>query len=157
MARNFDTKFSRSQASSKFVSNSGTSIVKDYAYQVKDGVKKLVIVGEHDIQPEIDSYADSCDINVIVQRFLAGDETALNQAQGFYADMKSLPKTYAEWHERYQECENFFNRLPVDVREKFNHSVTEFWSDFGSDHFIDALSIKTVDEKKVSEVVENAE
>lgn len=133
----------------------GTAI--EYAYEIKEGIKKLVPIGKKDVQAEIDSFAESCDINVIVARFMAGDESALNQVQGFYADMKSMPKTYAEWFERYQECENMFNKLPVDVREKFNHSVTEFWSDFGSEHWLDALTIPNTAAPVESEVKADAE
>lgn len=150
----FCTKYRESK---RFHCNSGEGVSIEYLYEIKDGIKKLVPVGKKDLQAEIDSYAESCDINVIVARFMAGDESALNQVQGFYADMKAMPKTYAEWFERYQECENMFNKLPVDVREKFNHSVTEFWSDFGSEHWLDALTIPNAAAPVESEVKVDAE
>lgn len=150
----FDTKYRKSV---RFNCKSGDGTAVEYAYEIKDGIKKLIPIGKKDVQAEIDSYRESCDINVIVARFMAGDENALNQVQGFYADMKSMPKTYAEWFERYQECENMFNKLPVDVREKFNHSVTEFWSEFGSEHWLDALTINTPSAPDESEVKEDAE
>lgn len=150
----FDTKYRKSI---RFNCQSGNGTATEYAYEVKDGIKRLIPIGVIDVQAEIDSYRESCDINVIVARFMAGDENALNQVQGFYADMKSMPKTYAEWFERYQECENMFNKLPVDVREKFNHSVTEFWSDFGSEHWLDALTINTPSAPVESEVKTDAE
>ena len=149
----FDTVYTRSQKSKDFTSNIGSPIVEDYAYIGEEGKKVLAVVGTHDLQEEIQSYADSCDINVIVKRFLAGDESALNQREGFYADMTKMPKTYAEWFEKYQAAENYFNMLPVDIRNKFNHSVTEFWSDFGTDHWIEAMGMK----EEKSEVIEDAE
>lgn len=150
----FDTKYRKPN---RFHCAAGDGTAIEYAYEIKEGIKKLVPIGKKDVQSEIDSYAESCDINVLVARFMAGDESALNQVQGFYADMKSMPKTYAEWFERYQECENMFNKLPVDVREKFNNSVTEFWSDFGSEHWIDALTINNPSDTVESEVKIDAE
>ena len=156
MARNFDTKFSRVSNTKNFCTECGNGFIDDFAYKIVDNTKTLVKIGKHDVQAEIESFKDSCDINMIVARFVAGDDSALNQVQGFYADMKSMPKTYAEWHEKYTECENFFNRLPVDIREQFNHSVSEFWSDFGSEHFFNVFSEQIKEDVKVKEVVEDA-
>lgn len=146
----FDTKYRKPI---RFYSKAGEGTAIEYAYEIKEGIKKLIPIGKKDVQSEIDSYRESCDINVIVARFMAGDTEALNQVKGFYADMKSMPKTYAEWFERYQECENMFNALPADVKEKFNGSVTEFWSDFGSEHWIDALNINTPSDPVPSDLV----
>lgn len=48
-------------------------------------------VGETDQQALIQSYADECDVNRIVQRFEAGDISALSRVQGLYADVSGYP------------------------------------------------------------------
>lgn len=53
-----------------------TTIIKDYnLIQKPSGELDLVECGEHDIQEEIDSYKDDCDINLLIAKFLNGDTT----------------------------------------------------------------------------------
>lgn len=48
-------------------------------------------VGETDQQALIQSFADQCDVNRIVQRFEAGDSSVLGRVQGLYADVSGYP------------------------------------------------------------------
>lgn len=118
-----------------FVTNNGSVTVPTYEYQIIDGIKMLVKNGEKNIQEEIDSYAESCDINNIVNRFLNGETDLLNVKNGTYGDFTNFPSTYAEMFSRVQACENLFNELPVDLREKFDNSYMKFWDEFGTDVF----------------------
>lgn len=53
-----------------------STIIKDYnLIQKPNGELDLVECGEHDIQEEIDSYKDDCDINLLIAKFLNGDTT----------------------------------------------------------------------------------
>lgn len=53
-----------------------TTTIKDYnLIQKPSGELDLVECGEHDIQEEIDSYKDDCDINLLIAKFLNGDTT----------------------------------------------------------------------------------
>lgn len=53
-----------------------TTIIKDYnLIQKPSGELDLVECGKHDIQEEIDSYKDDCDINLLIAKFLNGDTT----------------------------------------------------------------------------------
>lgn len=53
-----------------------TTVIKDYnLIQKPSGELDLVECGEHDIQEEIDSYKDDCDINLLIAKFLNGDTT----------------------------------------------------------------------------------
>lgn len=69
---NFKTSFSKDTSEgTKF-----TTIIKDYnLIQKPSGELDLVECGEHDIQEEIDSYKDDCDINLLIAKFLNGDTT----------------------------------------------------------------------------------
>lgn len=59
--------------------NEGTTfstIIKDYnLIQKPSGELDLIECGEHDIQEEIDSYKDDCDINLLIAKYLNGDTT----------------------------------------------------------------------------------
>ena len=53
-----------------------TTVIKDYnLIQKPSGELDLIECGEHDIQEEIDSYKDDCDINLLIAKFLNGDTT----------------------------------------------------------------------------------
>lgn len=106
--------------------------------------------GTENLYDYIQSFAESCDIHVLLKRFVNGETDVLSRAQGFYGDITQFPKTYAEMLNRVIEGENFFKELPVDVRSKFGHSYSEFLASIGSQEFFDALGMT----KPVEEVAE---
>lgn len=132
----FDTLYSRQKKSSDFISNSGSPDKAIYEYRDIDGIKTLVktdqVTSLYDL---IQSHSDETDINVIIKRFINGDDSALIARKGAYGDFTNFPSTYAELYQRLQECENVFNSLPVDIRSAFDHSASKFWSEFGDEHF----------------------
>ncbi|ALS03501.1 VP3 [Gokushovirus WZ-2015a] len=90
------------------------------------GNYELVEAGEVNIYDEIQSHAESCDINVLMKKYQNGDPTALSKVQGTYFDATGMPKTYAEMLNTLIDAENQFNALPLDERAKFDHSF-EKW------------------------------
>lgn len=97
--------------------------------------------GKVDLYAEIQSHKDSTDINKMVERFVRGDTTALSRAQGFFADVTQMPTNLAETLNQIRACEDAFNALPVEVKAKFNHNVTEFLASAGSPEFMAALGL----------------
>lgn len=90
------------------------------------GNYELVEAGEVNIYDEIQSHAESCDINVLMKKYQNGDPTALSKVQGTYFDATGMPKTYAEMLNTLIDAENQFNALPLDERAKFDYSF-EKW------------------------------
>ena len=125
---------------SDFITNAGSPIKTDYEYQIIDGIKQLVPCGETNTQDMIQSYAEECDINVIVSKFLNGDDSVLHKTVGQFGDFRDCPTTYAEMFDRVLACEKIFNTMPVDIREKFDNSYEKFWSSYGSKYFDDVFS-----------------
>lgn len=81
--------------------------------------------GTADLYMEIQSHKDSCDIHVLLDRYRRGDLEVMERLQtqrGVYADVTSMPQTYAEVLNMVHQGEQEFLRLPVDVRAKFDHS-----------------------------------
>ncbi|UPW41943.1 internal scaffolding protein [Dipodfec virus RodF1_63] len=121
---------------SEIVSCVGRANQDTYKMSVDDnGVRDLKKVGETDMYAQIQSYKDSCDVNYILQRFANGDQSALSKIQGVYGDFTSMPTTLAELSQRVVDAENLFYNLPVDVREQFDHSPSQFFASIGSDKF----------------------
>lgn len=98
--------------------------------------------GRENIYDFIQSHAESCDIHVLMKRYQNGDVDALSQRQGFYGDFLDFPKTYAEALNHMNEMERQFMALPVETREKFGNSFTEFLAASAEPDFLDRLGIK---------------
>ncbi len=129
----FDTQFTRlGVAGVKSVPGSG---MKDtYKMHVDDdGKRELNKSGEYNLYAEIQSYKDSVSIDYILSRFVNGDETALSRVQGIYGDFTQMPTTMAELQQRVIDAEHLFNNLPLDIREQYNFSASEFFAQLDSD------------------------
>ncbi len=98
--------------------------------------------GRENIYDYIQSYAESCDIHVLMKRYQNGDVDALSQKQGFFGDFLDFPKTYAEALNHMNEMERKFMSLPVETREKFGNSFTEFLAASAEPDFLERLGIK---------------
>lgn len=123
-----------------------TSIVTDYQLSLApDGKETLIAVGEHDIYPEIQSHAKSVDINEIVLRHQRGDIDVLAQRAGMYGDFTNLPTSYAELYQNVLDAQAYFDSLPLEVRQKFDHSFSKFFTSIGTSEFEAAFSHPKVD------------
>lgn len=98
-------------------------------------------IGRVNLYDEIQSHADSVDIHVLMQRYKNGDPEALSRAQGLYLDATVFPKTYAEALNHMADMERSFMSLPVEVREKFNNSFSEFLASSGESDFMERLGL----------------
>lgn len=78
------------------------------------------------IYEEIQSHKDSVDLKKIVERYRAGDVSALQRVQGFFADITAVPKNVFEYMEMQEKINDGFNRLPADVKERFDNSVWNY-------------------------------
>lgn len=119
----------------KYITESGTKLIAKYAMKIdeKTGYEYLAPTGEYDnVYDRIQADYPSTDINLLMERFALGDTEAINIKQGFYADVTNMPKTYAELFQRYEDAHKFFDELPTDLKEMFNNSFTEFWSEMDS-------------------------
>lgn len=129
----FRTQFDKD--TDKFKSESGSKLIAKYAMKVdpKTGYEYLAPTGEYDnIYDRIQADYPSTDINLLMERFALGETEAINIKPGFYADVTSMPKTYAELFQRYEDAKKLFDELPVELKEMFNNSFTEFWSEMDS-------------------------
>lgn len=87
-----------------------------------NGVLDLVVTGQEDLYSYIQSHKESTDIHVLLERYANGEVDVLQRMQGFYGDVTSMPKTYAEVLNAVIVGEETFARLPVEVKQKFDNS-----------------------------------
>lgn len=109
------------------IQNSGSGDRVLYSSKLlEDGSVDLVPSGKEDFYASIQSHRDSVDIHVLLARYRNGDVDALSRVQGAYGDFSQMPGTYAELLNALIAGENYFNSLPVEVRQKFDHSFEKF-------------------------------
>lgn len=131
---------------SEYYSCSGNSVRPVYSSKIDDrGVLELQVVGEEDTYPLIQSYKDSCSINYLLAKYANGDVNALSKVQGVYGDFTELPKSFAEVLQRVIDGENFFNSLPLDVRQQFGNDFRRWFAEAGTDSWLASMGISSAD------------
>lgn len=134
MAMKFRNQFTND--SHVFVSNPGSKIVADYGLiTAEDGSTVVGVVGEKNLDAIIQSNKDTGNVALLVAKYNAGDEEALNRVSGVYGDFRNMPTTYAEMVSRLNECRAVFEALPVDIKEQFDNNPDVFWSEYGTERF----------------------
>lgn len=119
----------------KSVSGSPTLDIYEYHYDEK-GVRELKKTDrKENVYARIQADYDATDINKLMARFALGDSSALDQRAGFYGDATKLPSTYAEMFDRVEACKQFFDSLPVDLKQSFDNSYEVYFATFGTDDF----------------------
>lgn len=129
-------------ARERTVSNPGDPIHITYAgHYDEKGRVVLEESGRENIYDQIQSYAESCDIHVLMNRYLNGDVSALSKAQGQFLDVTNFPKTYADMLNFVNDMEKQFMSLPAQVRSEFGNSFSEYLAASGSPDFMERLGI----------------
>lgn len=128
-------------------SEAGTKMRNTYGFELsKRGKKELVITGEVNDWEEIQSYRDEVDISVILSKVATGELKP--HVDGIYADVSNIPNNIHEAREAMIKIENMWNKLPMDVKAKYDNDIELYIERAGSDAWlIDSGFInKTADE-----------
>lgn len=138
----FRTKYQRVVT----VSEPGSPIrtVREAVYDKRKNIT-VVEKGKENFYAYINSFADSCDINVLLARYRNGEKDALLQRAGAYIDISSMPANINEFIDLSRSAENLFNTLPVETKEKFNNNVMEFISTVGDPEWIEKMKDSPAD------------
>lgn len=142
------------------VSCVGTMFENDYKMKVfDDGSRDLVIVGQTDIYSKIQSFKDSVDLKLVLERYARGDESALNRRHAFFGDFTHMPTSLAELSQRILDASDLFNNLDVEVRREFDFDAGKFFASIGTEKF-DAIAAKfnpggTIIDKPILQVDNN--
>lgn len=132
----FRTRYDRIEK----ISHSGSPIAPVRAGEIKNNQLVVVDKAEKDLYSFINSYADSVNIHVLLNRFKNGDTEALMQRAGAYIDISAMPANINEFMDLARNAENVFNQLPIEVKESFNNNVLEFISTVGDDDWREKMS-----------------
>ena len=108
--------------------NPGSRLATIHKVRIDDnGHKTLMATGEKkNAYAIIQKHADEVDIYEIMRRCEIEGYQILDAKQVYEGDVTMTPKTMMEAMQKLQDAENNFNKLPLEVREKFNYSFTEY-------------------------------
>lgn len=135
----------------------GKRFKDEFQLRIVDGIEELVKVGETDFYEYIQSHKDSVDIHKILERCaLIDDYSMLNKMPTTFMDTTGMPSNLMEAYQQIQDAKNFFDQMPVSIKEKYDNNANAFIMDIGSKNFMNNVSefldtIKKKDEVKVNE------
>lgn len=91
------------------------------------GERLVCRTGEHDLFADVQESRASCDIRELIKRFEAGDEDALDQRKGVYADLTDLSGlTLNEVYSLIGDLRTRFEAAPLDLRKEFDNNFDVF-------------------------------
>ena len=101
----------------------------------------LVKDGETDTYKIIQSHAEECDINLMLQRYAAGDTSMMRQ-DARYIDTSNLPTTIHEYFNLMTAQREKFDALPVAIKQKFGNSFEVWASTSGTGEWLEKMGIQ---------------
>lgn len=101
----------------------------------------LVKDGETDIVAIIQSHKEECDINLMLQRYAAGD-TSVMRNDAKYIDTSDLPTTIHEYFNLMKAQHEKFDALPVTIKQKFDNSFEVWASTSGTGEWLEKMGIQ---------------
>lgn len=101
------------------------------------------------VYEKIQAHLEETKIENILARVMdTGDTSILNRIEGNYADISEMPTTMLEANRKIKEAEKDFEKLPIEIRAKYNHNFNEYLADFGSENWIKNMGFEKKEEVK---------
>lgn len=100
----------------------------------------LVKDGETDIVAIIQSHKEECDINLMLQRYAAGD-TSVMRNDARYIDTSELPTTIHGFFNLMAAQREKFDALPIEIKQKFDNSFEVWASMAGTGEWTEKMGI----------------
>lgn len=124
------------------------------------GRQELVKTGETNTYEVIQAHYEQTKIENIIARATLNPELLMQKA-GEYGDYTETPTSLLDAQIKVMGIKNEFDKLPSDIREKFNYSLGEYVAKYGSEEWAGYLGL-TLEEvndlaNTAESVVETAE
>ena len=121
--------------------DAGDPVKIEYQLRIVDNSEEIVETGKTNLYEYIQSHADSVDITKILERCaLIQDYSMLNRMPAEFMDVTEMPGNLAEAYAHVQDAKNFFDRMPVNIKEKYQNNFVEFIADLGTERFKNNVS-----------------
>lgn len=124
-------------------SNAGSEWQDTYSMRIgPNGEKELIKSGRENMRDRIQASAEDVKVENIVARASMGDTSALAITNGVYMDTTGMPKSLAEMQQLIINVTDEFYKLPLEIRQKFDHSPEKYIAEWGSEAWGEKLGIK---------------
>lgn len=154
--KRFRTKY---DSTAEFITEPGSQFTPIYTPIIdENGNIDLKETGQKNHYEEIQSHAESVDINVIMDRYyLEGDAVLHQRPNGQYIDITDMPNNFTEVLQKIIIANRDFENLPENIRKEYK-TVEEFVNDIGSEKFNKLFNPeeKKPEEKKPEEKEESS-
>ena len=138
MAKKFRTIYDEP---THYYSNPGCTLKDELAPTLdKYGNRIIESKGQMNLYAYIQSWADECDINILMAKFTNGDRTALMQRVGEYLDLSNIPDNFNDMLNITTKAGAVFDSLPTDVKKIFGNNVNNFLSNSQTEEFRELLN-----------------
>lgn len=144
----------RGEAPAKTICDNKIRKQMQFRFNAELGRDELVEIGEKNVYLEKQEAVDDCLIYSLIDRYNAGDYTAIRQRQATFIDVVGMPKTLMEAHALMRQGSDYWNTLPVEIKQKFNNDVGQYLKAF-NEH-VNSKPVEPTEPKK-SEVIETNE
>lgn len=135
----------------KYISPSGEKVVYEHREEIDTrGRRRLLKDRAVDVYEKIQASAEQCEITNILRRAAEGDYNALNMVNGQYLDIVGAPASLAEAQQFVINAKNQFEKLPKEVRAKFENNAEMYVANYGSEMWEEATGIKAAKELEKS-------
>jgi hypothetical protein len=128
----------------RHTSPTGNGHEPEYEYKLKDKGRELVKTGEKDVYALIQSRLDETKIENIIKK-ATYDPAALGsqdwQNNGTFVDISDVPTSYHEWYGRIKDAEDKFEKLPVEIKAKWDYDVEAYVMAYGTEEWADKMGI----------------
>lgn len=101
-------------------------IEPEFSKVTENGETFIKKTGEFDYQEYLNIPREESEVYTAINKFVAGDVSVLENARGFYGDVRNFPKTLHEAQNLSIKARNDFDSLPLEIRQKFNNNVDYF-------------------------------
>lgn len=128
----------------RHTSLTGNGHEPEYEYKVTDEGRELVKTGETDVYALIQSRLDETKIENIIKRAtydpntLGSQEWRTNETM---TDISDMPTNYHEWYGRIKDAEEEFNKLPIEIKSKWDNDVEKYIMSYGTEEWADKMGI----------------
>lgn len=128
----------------RHTSLTGNGHEPEYEYKVTDEGRELVKTGETDVYALIQSRLDETKIENIIKRATYDPTTLGSQewrTRETMTDISDMPTNYHEWYGRIKDAEAEFDKLPVEIKNKWDNDVEKYIMAYGTEDWADKMGI----------------
>lgn len=142
----FKTIYNFRNLNDDIVSNSGNVdephfVLDDKGFPVIDEVRN-----NHEF---INSWRESTDLAILLQKYSAGDVSALNQKPLIYGDFSEVPNNLADWVNVKDSAELCFEALPDNIKALFK-DAKGFYESVASSDWLEKVNSLYTNESEVN-------